>query len=188
MSFSTASAETGLLSPDQALRLLDLAVEGASSYDLSAVIEKDGSPIAGESPRKFGHGKPHLDIEGYLWGVSQNTGVHTLGKQPHTLYLVRRTDAATASILSVLTSASEKVKVTLGVYEASGSADVDPMLEVVVDQARLVVHCIMTGGALRGPCELLGFAGRKFEVRSAPQQASGLRGAVRTCAFEAHAS
>lgn len=173
----------GVPSPEQLIALLGLCVS-KSQFDLTVVIEKDGSPIAGDSPRNFADGKPHLEIEGYLWGVSQRSGSGTAGHQPYTLYVVRRCDVATASVLSALTSASEKVRVTLGAYRAGGDSDGEPVLEITIDKARMIMHTFLTGPGLNGPCEILGFAGKKFEVKSAPQQATGIRGAVRTCEFE----
>lgn len=171
-------------SHQELMALLELA-SNKSQYDLMLSLEKDGSPIEGETPRKFGDGKPRLEVEGYLWGVSQRSGSGSAGRQPYTLYVVRRCDAATASIMSCLTSASEKLKVGLSAYRAGGDNDVDPVLEISVEKARLLVHALLTGPDALGPCEVLGFAGRHFEVKSAPQQGSGLRGAVRTCSFEA---
>lgn len=174
----------GVPAPEQLIGLLALAA-GKSDFDLMLAIEKDGSPIVGDSPRRFSDGVLRLEVEGYLWGVTRRSGSGTASQQPYTLYAVRRCDVATASLMSALTSNSEKIRVTLGTYKAGGDSDVEPSLEIVVDRARLVLHCLLTGPGALGPCEVLGFAGRKFEVRSAPQQASGLRGAVRTCAFEA---
>lgn len=184
MPTSLAIGIDGTPTPEQLMHLLALAAS-KSEYDLMLAIEKDGSAVAGESPRTFGDGTPRLEVEGYLWGVAQRSGSGAAGHQPYMLYAVRRCDAATASIMSMLTSASEKIRVTLGAYRAGGDSDVEPTLEIVVDQARLVLHSLLTGPGTAGPCEVLGFAGKKFEVRSAAQQRSGLRGAVRTCTFEA---
>lgn len=167
--------------PEQLIALLKLAAD-KGQFDLLMALAKDGSPIIGETPRRLGDGKPRLEIEGYLWAVAQRSGAGMAGRQPYTLFVVRRCDAATASLMSALTSASEELCVTLGAWRAG---DDEPTLEIVVDKARLVVHCLLTAPGSDGPSEVLGFAGRKFEVRSAPQQGSGLRGGVRTCAFEA---
>ncbi len=174
----------GFLGVEQLAALVGMAAS-KSDFDLMMAVEKDGSPIAGESPRLFSDGKPRMEIDGYVWGVAQRSGSGGAGRQPYTLYVLRRCDAATASLMSALTSASEKVRVTLGVYRAGGSSDVEPMLEIDVDKARVVTHCLLTSPGVSGPCEVLGFTGRKFEVKSAPQQGSGLRGAVRSCSFEA---
>lgn len=174
----------GIPGPQELMALLGLA-SSKSQYDLMLSIEKDGSPIAGETPRQFGDGKPRMEVEGYLWGVSQRSGSGTAGRQPYTLYIVRRCDAATASIMSCLTSASEKLTVTLDAYRAGGDNNAEPVLEIQVEKARLLVHSLLTGPGTLGPCEVLGFAGRRFEVKSAAQEGSGIRGAVRTCSFEA---
>lgn len=181
---NTSPGADGLPGPEQLLSLLQLASD-KSRFDLMLAIEKDGTAIAGESARKFSDDKPRMEVEGYLWGVSQRSGSGSAGRQPYTLYLVRQCDAATASIMSCLTSASEKMTVTLGAYRSGGDNDREPVLEIIIDKARLLVHSLLTGPSTLGPCEILGFAGRHFEVRSAPQEGTGLRGAVRTCTFEA---
>ena len=184
VSSSTSSSVGGTPDPQQLMTLLNLA-SNKSQYDLMLSIEKDGSPISGETQRRFADDKPRMEVEGYLWGVSQRSGGGSAGRQPYTLYIVRRCDAATASIMSCLTGASERMTVTLSAYRAGGDHDLDPVLELTVENARLLVHSLLTGPGDLGPCEVLGFAGRRFEVKSAPQEGSGLRGAVRTCSFEA---
>lgn len=185
MATSSSRLQDPRMAPDQILGLLATAIDAQSGYDLSAVIEKDGNPIApDEAKRSYSDGKPHLEIMGYLWGVSQDVGASSTSKRPHILYLVRRTDAATASIMSALVAGSENCRVQVDVHRAGGDSDGDPMLQLVVDKARLVTHCLLTASVQHGPCELLGFAGRKFEIKSAPQQTTGLRGGVRTCNFE----
>jgi hypothetical protein len=55
------------------------------------------------------------------------------------------------------------------------------MLEFMLEETRIDTQAILTGGNPRRPCEIIYFMPRKMEIRSAPQQQTGLRGAVRTC-------
>ena len=73
----------------------------------------------------------------------------------------------------------------VSVFKAGGdsSKDQQPTLELVLEGARITTHCMLTGGTPRRPCEIIYFMPRKLELKSAPQQQSGLRGAVRTCAL-----
>ena len=63
----------GVPDPDDALRMLDLALGGASGCDLVMLIEHSGTPIEGELARQFEDGKPRLEIAGYFWGGHQHS-------------------------------------------------------------------------------------------------------------------
>ena len=181
---ATCMEGDGVLGIEQLVAMLKLSAS-RTEFDLMMAVEVDGSPVASDLPRKFSDGKPRMEVDGYLWGVAQRSGGGGAGRAPYTLYVLRRSDVATASLMSALIRRSDKVHVILGVYKAGGGSDVEPMLEIDIDKARLVTHCMLTSTGLGGPSEVLGFSGRKFEVRSAPQQSSGIRGGLRTCSFEA---
>lgn len=181
--FTAPISTDGVPSPDQLVGLAALLAIEKTHFDIMVAIEIGGSPIKGDSARSFSDGKPRLDVEGYLWGATQRLdGSH---RQPYTLYVLRKCDVASASILNALKNSSKQMKVTLGAYKAGGDGDPQPMLELIVDQARLVVHSLFTAPGRLGPCEVLGFAGKKFELKSAPQQHIGLPGPVASCQLEA---
>jgi hypothetical protein len=83
----------------------------------------------------------------------------------------------------LLKNQENDLKVQLSVFKASGdsSKEQQPTLEFLLEGARITTHCMLTGGNPRRPCDIIYFMPRKLELKSAPQQGSGLRGAVRTC-------
>ena len=176
------SAE-GILDPDELLRMLDL-LAGETANDFMMSIDSRGTKVKGESER----GIEFIDIGGYChqMEVAAPPG-STKGKvRIFPLVVVRECDAATASISSLLASQEDKLEVSIFVYRASGDHMVaDPFLEIVLTDARVISQAILTGGRPRQPREVTVFAGRKVEVKTAAQQHSGLRGAVRTATITA---
>ena len=57
------------------------------------------------------------------------------------------------------------------------------MIEIIASDARIYGISSYTSQQLKQPCDIVVFAHRKLEIKTAPQKASGLRGAVRTCAM-----
>lgn len=181
----------GTLDPDEALRLLD-HLSGEASNDFAMLIENKGAVVEGESDRAYEDGKQRLEIAGYSYlaevvappgstkGVVRNSG----------FIVVRFCDAATASIASLLKNQDSEIKITISAFKAGGdtSKDLQPMLEFVLEGARISIHSILTGGRPVRPCEILYLKYRKIEIRSAPQKSSGQRGAVRSCVFAEMAS
>jgi hypothetical protein len=174
----------GSLDPDEALRLLD-HMSGESGNDFLMLIESKGAAVEGESKRSFEDGKQRMHIAGYsyLSEVVTPPGASKGKIRLSALIVVRECDAATASIASLLKNQEADLKVQLSVFKASGdsSKEQQPTLEFLLENARITTHCILTGGKPRRPCEIIYFMPRKVEIKSAPQQESGLRGAVRTC-------
>ncbi|MDH6592560.1 hypothetical protein M2165_002449 [Variovorax sp. TBS-050B] len=176
----------GKLDPDEALRLLD-HLSGESGNDFAMMIESKGSPIEGESKRTYEDGKQRMDIGGYSYKTDVVTPPGaTKGKlRNYPFIVIRDCDAATASIASLLKNQDADLKVTVSVFKAGGdsSKDLQSHLEFVMEGARVQCHAIVTGGQPKRPCDIIFFSYRKLEVRSAPQQQTGARGAVRTCTF-----
>ncbi|HMN20130.1 MAG TPA: hypothetical protein PKA16_01930 [Ottowia sp.] len=172
----------GYLSSEQIRTLVQLAVD-KGQYDLMLSIENQGRAIEGESPRQFSDSRTRMEVEGYLWGVA--TPINSMGDvdhwnaYPRMLYVLRRCDAATASLLSLINGRSDALRITLSAYRAGGEAQPDPSLQFVVEQGRLTSHTLLTAPGALGPCEILSFAGRDFTVSSRPQQGSGRAGAER---------
>jgi hypothetical protein len=176
----------GVLDPDEALRLLD-ALSGESHNDFAMLIENKGTPIEGESTRAYEDGKSRLDIGGYylLSQVNIPPGSSKGKVASYPIIVVRDCDAATASVASLLKAQDSDLKVTLSVFKAGGdtSEEMQPTLELVMEGARVTTHSLVTGGRPKKAREIIYFAYRKLELRSAPQRNTGQRGAVRTCAF-----
>lgn len=174
----------GILDPDEALRLLE-AMSGETGNDFLMLIESKGNAVEGDSTRAFEDGKQRMAILGFSHLAELRTppgaakGQVRMGQ----LVVVRACDASTATLASLLKNQEADLKVQIAVFKASGdtSKDLQPMLEFVLENARITTQAILTGGTPRRPCEILAFAPRKLEIRSAPQQETGLRGAVRTC-------
>jgi hypothetical protein len=174
----------GFMDPDEALRALEMLVDDAD-HNFALMIESKGTPIEGECKRKFEDGKPRLDIGGYYLfaRVETPTGSSKGKVVTKDLLIVRQCDAATASIASLLKNQDDQLKLLISVFKAGGddSPDAQPTLELSMEGARVKTHTMLVGGRPQRPSELVTVAYRKLEIRSAPQTATGARGAVRTC-------
>lgn len=175
----------GRIDTDEALRLLDLSLHAEGANDIALSIDNNRTPVEGESRRTYSDGKPRIDLLGYdvHAGLRIAPGVATPSLVLSHLYVVRRTDAATASIASLLRSQTPTLKLTLSIYRAGGDPirDADPMVEFIFEGARVSEIALLTGGAVGVPSEIIRFGYRVMKIQSAPQLASGLRGAVSTC-------
>jgi type VI secretion system (T6SS) effector Hcp len=175
----------GKLDPDEALRLLD-TMAGESSMDFTMLLESKGAVVEGESARKFEDGKKRMAVGGYCYSndVITPMGGGAKGQvRPSMFIVVRDSDAATASIASLLKNQDTDIVATISVFKAGGdvSKDQQPTLEFVLTDARVHTHALLTGGQPKRPCEVIYFNYRRLDIRSAPQVDTGLRGAVRTC-------
>lgn len=175
----------GRLDTDEALRLLDLAMNTAGANDIAMSIDNNRTPVEGESTRTYSDGKPRLDVLGYdvHAGLRVAPGSTTPAMVLSHLHVVRRTDAATASIASLLRNQTVNLTLTLSIYRAGGdpSPTADPMVQFTFEGARVAEIALLTGGALGGPSEVIRFGYRVMRIEAASQQTGGLRGAVRTC-------
>ena len=176
----------GKLDPEEALRLLDhFSIE--SDNDFVMLIENKGAVVEGESSRAYEDGKQRMEIDGcsFMADVVTPPGASKGKVRSNAFVVVRQCDAATASIASLLKSQDSDIKVTVSVFRAGGdsSKEMQPMLEFLLEGARVEVHSILTGGKPRRAREIIFFGYRKIEIRSAPQKTSGQRGAVRSCVF-----
>lgn len=182
MAFNT----DGILNPEEALRLLD-HLSGESENDFVMMIENKGAVVEGESVRDYEDGKKRMDIGGYVYCAEMVVPPGgSKGKvRNNTFIVIRDCDAATASVASLLKNQDSEIKVQVSVFKAGGdsSKDMQPTLEFVLEGARVTLHSIVTGGRPKRPCEIIFLQYRKIEIKSAPQQGTGARGAVRTCSF-----
>lgn len=139
--------------------------------------------LTGESqgPIKAEDGTPQLPILGFEWGVTTTswTAPDKAGarRSYRPLFITRRCDAATASIMSGLTR-NEGLKAELSVFESN--TDKQPVWKLTLKKGRLIQHITHTGGQIGGAQELLALAAMEFELETAPQTSSGIRGGVRS--------
>jgi len=178
----------GFLDPDEVLRLDEIACLSQNNMDLSLVVESGGAPVEGEITRQYHDGKPHLNLLGYwIYTKQVQQGSNQRYKAASTgLYVVRQADVATGSLYSLLNNGRVDVKATIQVFRAGGqtrASDILPMLEIIASDARIASMVSYTSPRTQQACELLSFSFRALEIKSAQQQTSGQRGAVRTCSM-----
>lgn len=174
---------------NEALRTLDLVRSDNNPLDI--VMQVKGArvgQIEGESDRVFEDGKPRMEVTGYYFAAlsptDQGTGQSTGKRRYSSLRVVRQTDAATASMLSMFAT-NDNITVELATYKAGGDAltkNTQPILRINLKAARIRTYTLLGGGAVGGAVEIVEFTFRELEINSAPQQGSGKRGAVRTFA------
>lgn len=182
-----AFQQDGILDADEARELYGLIAPGPADVDMVMMIERKGTPIEGESPRQFDDGKSRMEIGGYVWSAQTvaSAGKHKLSVT--SLLVARRSDSATASIASILRAQDLDLRVLIGVYKAGGdtrSTEAQPVFEMTLESARIVVHMLHSGGPWGVPSEIIAFAYRSIVIKSAPQTRTGARGAVRECKFD----
>lgn len=179
-------ATTGRLNTEGALRMLDLALASAGTNDMAMSIENNGAPVEGESPRQYSDGKHRLDVLGYILHAMRDPsgGTNAQLLMSH-LHIVRRSDAATASIASLMRLDVRRLRLTLSIYRAGGDPgrEAEPMVQYIFNGARVAEIALLTGGATGVPCEIVRFAFRTLRIESASQTRTGARSAVRSCEY-----
>ncbi|KTT19812.1 type VI secretion system tube protein Hcp [Pseudacidovorax intermedius] len=180
----------GVLDPDEALRLIE-AMTADNGNDIVMALESRGTAVEGECQRPFADGRRRMDVAGYSFFMrtERSAGAARGQLELSGVHVVRRCDAATASLASLHQSQDPALKLTLSVFKAGGdnSGDAQPMLEFAIEKARIYSHALLVGGNPKEPWEVIGVAYQKLELRSAPQTREGIRGAVRTCTLEVRA-
>lgn len=175
----------GQLTPEECLQILKLMpVASGTDYAMSVRAGRTGD-VEGESPRLVS-GRPRLDIEGYYTSLARVSGSGHAGQiEGSSLIVVRHCDKATASLGSVLLRSDRDLQVHISTYRATGDSSVSLQspLEMIFGAAMLTQQVLFTGGHDGRPLEILAFAFRTFETRSAPQSVTGLIGPVNTCQF-----
>ncbi len=173
---------------DEALRSVELVGKQNGQLDVwMQVNTKRAGDVDGEAVRKFGDGKPRLEVLGYYMsaGTSSDAGSdRSNGRRRYSaVRVIRNCDAATATLLSSL-KGDDNITVKLESYRAGGdvSKDMQSKFSILLENARLRTYTVLNGGAMpnSGAVEILEFSFRNITVDSSPQTATGQRGAVRT--------
>ena len=175
----------GRMDPDEVKLYYDLAACQSMELDLVMLVERSGTPVPCESLRVFSDGKPRMAIGGYYWqaDVSRTEGRSAM-LSVDALYVVRRSDASTASLANMLRNNDRNLRVKISAYRASGdkrTVDRDPTFEIEIDEARIVALALSTGGPWQAPSELIRFGYRNLIIRSAAQLETGQVGPQNEC-------
>lgn len=177
------------LTIEEAVRTLDLIQGGSSGLDIVMQVKgKRSGEVAGESDRVFADNKPRMDVLGYHLAAAsptdQASGLATGRRQYSALRVVRHSDAATATLLSMFATNEDGIQVDISVFKAGGDAqakDTQPILRIVLKAVRIKTYTVLGGGlGGGGAMEIIDFAFREIQLESAPQQHTGKRGAVRS--------
>lgn len=157
-------------------RLRSISHEDSTGFHM--VLELTGSK---QGPIKAEDGTPKLPILGFEWGATTTSWTapdKAAGRRNYRpLFIARRCDAATASIMSGLTQ-NEGMTATVSIFESN--TDKQPVWKLSLKKARLIQHITHTGGPVGGAQELLALSAMEFELETAPQTSSGIRGGVRS--------
>ena len=164
---------------NEALRTLDLVRSDSNPLDIVLQVKgKRVGQIEGESDRVFEDNKPRMDVTGYYFAAlsptDQGTGQATGKRRYSSLRVVRPTDSATASMLSMFAT-NDNITVDLSTFKAGGDAlskDAQPILKIGLKQARIRTYTLLGGGAVGGAVEIVEFTFREIENTSSPQQTS----------------
>lgn len=181
MSFPGSDASRYLMSPVDALRVLD-SLEYDEQVDIVMFIKSASNPVIGEESRTF-DGAAGLFITSYFF---QSYALEAAGLvSPQPLVVIRQSDAATATLASLHYKQSQDLVVSIEVYRAGGlDVIADPFFKISFEGGRISSHQLFMGGRpIRRPHEILTIDFVTGRVETAPQLVSGLRGALRTAAF-----
>lgn len=168
---------------DTLTKVVALAQSNSSGADRVMLLENAGTPLLGEATRRYLDGKPRLDITGWSWGQIVNAAGGVVdGSRSYTpLTVVRLADAASASLASLAHSRNNRLSVRISHYRGGGDIVVthtQPMFEFEISEAQIISQYFLTGSDAELK-EILVFSYRGIRIRSAPQQSTGARGAVR---------
>jgi len=101
------------------------------------------------------------------------------------LTVVRQADSASAILTQLTNTRAANLRATISKYLAGGDASVTadtlPMFELKIDEAQITAQYFITAPGDVMLYEILVFSYRKIEIRTAPQQGTGSRGATREC-------
>jgi len=176
-----------LYSIDNLLQLTRLAHGKQMGADLVMSLENGGTPVSGDNTRRFPDGKPRLSVLGLSWGLASATsGGTALGPRSYApLTVVREVDSASAILTQLTNNRAGNLRVNVAAYRAGGdknvATDTLPMFDLGLEDAQITAQYFITTPGDAVLTELLVFSYRRIEIKTAPQQATGSRGATREC-------
>ena len=186
------TVDTAVMDMEEALRTLGIVgklTDKVGHLDVYMKIKTQRSgDVEAESPRKFADGKPRHQLLGYYFSAGSPTdvgsGAATGRRRYSAVRVVRNSDAATAKMLSAFAT-NDKVTVEVSSYKAGGADS--PSFRMELGDARVKSYTLLAGGALygSGAMDIIEFVFRTVAIDTAPQTASGQRGAVRSFMDEA---
>ena len=144
-----AFLDDGSWSPEDARQFYELIGTGSSETDLVMLIENKGAPVEGELERSFDDGKARLNIGGYYWSVQVPESSSQNQVVPNNLIVARRSDAATATIASLLRAQEKDLKIMISAFKSGGderSPDAQSTFEMVLENARICRLVLSSGG------------------------------------------
>jgi type VI protein secretion system component Hcp len=173
------------LTIDEALRTLELVGNGVSQLDMVMKVKSERSKdfIKGELERKFYDGKPRMPVLGYYLAAAFPTdafsGLVSGMRQYSALRVIRNSDAASASFLSVYANREDVTVFEVAIFKAGGdptTKDAKPLLCIGLSNVRINSVTLLGGGvAGGGPIEIIEFGFRDIQVDSAPQTSEGAK-------------
>jgi hypothetical protein len=186
-----AAPKTGyFLDTDEQLRSLQLSRLAGEHCDIVMLVEFQSGVVQSESPREFEDGNPRLEVLGFTFGAQWNSKETGGSLQPKKLWVVRRCDAATASLLGNFPGSPTEgrstnrvlKRVLLSVFKAGGESktkDMQPVIDIELMKPQISSIDVLTSKKFEYPHEIISFIYASLKIQSAPQIRTGQRGAVR---------
>ncbi len=172
---------------DELGSIIRLLPSAPTAMDIQMVFTSPKGAIEGEG---VGENKYLLPIFGYAFKAQRKGAtVDSSIVAAHAFWVIRNVDAASASLMSVMLKPGGKDKFSsVSVYVFKSGDQVagmerQPMIEFNLGNAVIAFHSIVTAGNSGTPVEVLSLSFDDIEVNTAPQQDSGLRGALRSAKF-----
>jgi hypothetical protein len=170
---------------DELDSVLKLMPSGPTAMDIHMTFSTSRAAIEGE-----GNDPTLIPILGYAFKAQRLTSGNTPQSiTPSPLWIVRNADSATASFLSAMItpgSGNSYADIRVKVFrsgEVLTGASANPMIQFIVTNGAIGFHSIVTCGTSGSPLEVMAIGYREIEICTAPQMASGIRGAVRSARF-----
>jgi type VI protein secretion system component Hcp len=169
---------------EELLSVLSMFPLGETQMDINLIVTIDGANIQGENLRTWG--EDAISAYGYFF-KTQVTDANYV--DAGSLWVARNLDVASASLTSALKACSgtskKRMSACLRVFRAGGNDIIGiapkPVIKFTLQDAQIVFQTFLTNNPTGLPTEVLAFAYKTITIETAPQLASGIIGAVRTC-------
>jgi type VI protein secretion system component Hcp len=170
--------------PEELQSILSMFPQGETQMDMDLTVTIDGTNIRGENLSTWG--EDTISAYGYYFKAQLN---HAKAAFPGTFCVARNLDVASASLTSAFKACSgtskKTMSVCLRVFRAGGNDIIGitpkPVIKFTLHDSYILLQAFLTNNPSGLPTEVLAFNYRSITIETAPQLASGLIGAVRTC-------